>query len=86
MQERVKPAGKRKAEPKTKKVTLAVDAKLAADAAEKGIDLVAALEQTLRRLLGGNERSLSDADREALEWAERYMAEHGPWWDDSEKI
>ena len=87
MQERVKPAGKPKtgAGSGTKKVTFAIDARLAADAAAKGIDLAAVLEQALRlRLQAVNASGLTQGERESLEWAERYVAENGPWWDHSE--
>ena len=80
MQERVKT----KAEPKTNKVTLEIDAELAADAADKGIDLVAVLEHALRRALNVA-TPLTGTECDNLKALERHVAEHGPWWDHSEK-
>ena len=83
MQERVKPASKPKSK---KKVTLAIDAALAADASAQGLDLASVLEQALQaRLHVKGPRGLTDEELEGLKWSERYVAEHGPWWDDSEK-
>lgn len=84
MQERVKAIKKAK-RPK-RRVTLAIDATLAAAAEAKGIDLTTTLEQSLLRLLGQTAGGgLTEVERANLDWAERYVAQHGPWWDQSEK-
>ncbi len=78
MQERVKP--------KTK-VTLDIDATLAAAAAVNGVDLVSLLEQALAaQLRVGRKQALNDEDRSAIEATNRYVTEHGPWWDDRENL
>lgn len=89
MQERVKPASKPKprAKPQKKKVILEIDAKLAAAANAKGIDLATALEQALRReLTEASATPLGKDDREAIEWADRLVAEHGRWTDGLDKL
>ncbi len=69
MQERVKP--------KTK-VTLDIDATLAAAAAAKGVDLASLLEQALAaQLQASRTDTLSEADLLATEAYNRYIAEHG---------
>ena len=78
MQERVKPK---------KKVTLEIDATLAAAAAAKGIDLASFIEQALRaELQEATPRGLSDDDRAAIEFHNRFEAEHGRWTDGLEKL
>lgn len=78
MQERVKPK---------KSVTLAIDATLVAGAAAKGIDLASFVEQALQaRLHGENCGGLSDDDRAAIEFHNRFEAEHGRWTDGLEKL
>ena len=76
MQERVKPK---------KKLTVEIDATLAAAAAAKGIDLSAELERALRRLLGTSQAV--SATRIGLAAAlEQFVAEHGRWTDGLEKL
>lgn len=84
MQERVKVASKARPKPTTKarskRITLEIDAKLAAAAAQKGIDLAAALEHALRRSLNaGPTKLLDDEEREAMEAMDSYVREHGSW-------
>lgn len=69
MQERVKP--------KTKKLTVEIDATLAAAAAAKGLDLSEELERALRRLLGSSKAAPSDEDRASMDSYNRFIAEHG---------
>lgn len=78
MQERVKPS--------KKKLTVEIDATLAAAALAKGIDPALELERTLRRLLGAGQGSLSDEDRAGIEALDRYIAQHGKWTDGLEKL
>lgn len=80
MQERIKPKPK-------KKVTLAIDATLAAAATAKGIDLASFLEQALQaKLQEAAPRGLNDDDRAAIEFHNRFEAEHGKWSDGLEKL
>lgn len=69
MQERVKP---------TIKVTLDVDAAVVAAARANGYDLALIIEQAVRARIDASKAGpLSDADREAIEAHNRYIAEHG---------
>ncbi len=78
MQERVKP---------TKKVTLAIDATLAAAAEAKGIDLALLLERALKvEVQDGQGRGLSKDDKAAIDFHNRYEAKHGKWTDGLEKL
>lgn len=86
MQERVKSAGPKTSKQATKKtkVTLELDAALVTAAAVKGVDLAATLERALQAdLLGG--QVLSGDDRAAIDFHNRYEAEHGSWSDGLEK-
>ena len=78
MQERVKS--------KKLAMTVEIDAALAAAAAAKGIDISMELERALRRSLGTGQSTLNDEERAALEWSERYVAEHGRWDEGLEKL
>lgn len=83
MQERVNKPTKHRAS--TTKVTLEIDSKLAAVAAAKGVDLAALLEAAL--IVGDGDRrrqSLGKEELAGLADLERYVAEHGQWWDDAE--
>ncbi len=77
MQERVK---------RKTNITVEIDTALASEAEAKGIDLKSFVEQALQtRLRAGGASGLTAEERSDLEWSQRYIEEHGPWWDDTEK-
>ena len=80
MQERVNPRAKRN-------VTLAIDAVAVDAATAKGMDLASILEEALQsRLRQAASSGLSDDDRAAIEFHNRFEAKHGKWSDGLEKL
>lgn len=78
MQERVKP--------KTR-VTLDLDTALVAAAATGGLDLAALLEQVLEARVGRSRmQRLSGEEHEVAAATDRYVAEHGSWVVDWQKL
>ena len=84
MQERAKPL---RARPSQCTMQVTIDAELAQRANSAGIDLSQLLERALKsELVSPRQCGLSDADRAAIEWHNKYIEEHGSFADEWRKF
>ena len=88
MQERLKSKSKSQADAASDaktELTLEIDGDAASKAAAKGLDLAQLLERAIEAETSTRQDAqLSEDEQKGLEALERYVAEHGAWWEEEE--